>query len=634
MRKLHRCLGWQVAALLLWVVPALAAAESFRFRQSITAPDGWTRLVVPDSVLEKCRPQLSDLRILSEPGESPFVLEDRLRLVDAKLEFTNVVNSPGRETLAELDRGVRPALCRSLEIQVADGPGFLKRVVLEGSDDRVTYATLARGSIFRTGEASNLMLGFAPTDKRYLRLRIDDRINAPITPVTATLQQDGERPALDELGIKPVMISGSTSDVDTYALELPASNLLLASLGVEVSDPAFFRTARLYELLMFRGELSRRLISEAVLHRAPNGEGLLQLPVEAIVGRRLELELERNAMPLAVVQFKALVRSRVLLFRAPAGRHLVLAYGSDQAKLPHYDLAAALATAIPVTWNPAVLGAVMTETSSQGSTFGPGRGGTVERSLWQRRQNIQLPRTGTLAYLDLPPAVCRQLPSVRILDPAGAQVPYVLEAEPRRSKARLDYQIIHKSRLTQIRVTHLAVDSPLDAIELTATAPDYFERAIEVTEAVSDARGEIGQRTLARTVWKRSPGSTQAQLSLAIDPPSQSELTVNIDDADNAPLTLSDIAAQLSQRRIDFAFAPSDRLSLYWLNPGTERPLYDLTLIADTLLMSAALPATLGAIEITRTPNQPVPKWFWWATSAAGILVTLVLARTLLSPSK
>jgi hypothetical protein len=391
---------------------------------------------------------------------------------------------------------------------------------------------------------------------------------------------------------------------------------------------------RIQELVLFRGELSRRLISDGQWTRSPTGDEVTSVKVNATVNRQLEIEVGHLTNRLAVKRFVAWVRPRVAVFNAPPGVHLRLAYGSDAATKPRYDIAAALNAGLPTTWGKASLGATSDSGTTAGTTAAPRRGQQIEVSAWQQRQPVVLPAQGTLAYIDVAGAVLRHLASLRIVNSRHAQVPYVLETDSRHSSVTLQYRTAQKAGHTKLQILGIAAESQVESIGITATEPAYFERSVEVTEAVAGARRGATRRTLGRIVWKRAQGEPVAQFWIPIEPPLTTELEVDIDNGDDAPLTITTVCAQMPVRRIDFEYSPGENLAVYWGNPNASPPRYDLSMIAGQILSSQALPATLGTLERTHEEASKTPKWFWWAAVVAGLIVAAVLARAVMgSPS-
>jgi hypothetical protein len=226
------------------------------------------------------------------------------------------------------------------------------------------------------------------------------------------------------------------------------------------------------------------------------------------------------------------------------------------------------------------------------------------------------------------------LASLRIVNSRHAQVPYVLETDSRHSSVTLQYRTAQKAGHTKLQILGIAAESQVESIGITATEPAYFERSVEVTEAVAGARRGATRRTLGRIVWKRAQGEPVAQFWIPIEPPLTTELEVDIDNGDDAPLTITTVCAQMPVRRIDFEYSPGENLAVYWGNPNASPPRYDLSMIAGQILSSQALPATLGTLERTHEEASKTPKWFWWAAVVAGLIVAAVLARAVMgSPS-
>lgn len=621
---------------LLCLVAALASAhgtaqaEGFRYRQPLKADTGWVRLTLPNEVLQECRPDLGDLRVLAGSNEVPYALEEELVPASQVLEFRNVESHVGRETTALLDRGEHAAASDWLELSIASSTAFLKPVVVESSQDGVSFARVAQGSVFRTPAVSNLRIGFAPNDRRYLRVQLDDRSSAPIQPVSAALHLSRNETPLQSYRLAAKPTAGPDVSFDTYAVELPAANLHVASLDIETGESAFARTVRAYDLLLFRDELSRRLISEGLLSRSPTGSTPVALQLNANVGRRLEIEVEHLGNRLPVQGVTVLARPRVLLFNAPTGA-LQLAYGQSTAAAPRYDIATALRAGPPPTWGTATLAGGAIDQPNASESLRPRRGQRLDVTSWERRQPVSLPSHGTLAYLDLGGPVVSHLASVRIVDGSGAQVPYLVESDFRHTSLRLQHRIAHQGAHTKITISGLDPDAWVEAVGFSAVAPEYFERSLEINEVDPNTRGRKAKRQLGRAVWKRAPGEARSEFWIPIEKPHASEIELDIDNGDDAALAITSVLGRLAIKRVDFEFSPKEQLSLFWRNPQASPPRYDLPLIANRVFSSPALPASLGPLELTHPVSPAIPKWFWAAAIVAGLIIALVLARAMMS---
>jgi len=628
-----RVFPWTIVVPLLLLSSICSGNDEFRFRRGLKTSSGWSRLDLPFDVLAHCRTDLSDIRILSSDGEIPYALEEDLGEPALNLDFSNVESRPGLDTVAQLDRGERRFLCSSIDVTIAGDEPFLKPVVLEASDDRVSFRSIGQGSIFRTPSGQMLRIRFAPNDRRYLRLRLDDRQSAKLLPLSAQFQRESPQGTHQELTFQPQLIPGTDSSVDTFAIHLPSANLNVLSLALDVSDPAFSRNLRVYESVIFRGELARRLVGEGLITRSPSGDSVTSVRLGSLLSRELEIEIERLTTRLTIKEIRVTIRPRRLLFLASGSLNLSLAYGSNSAKAPKFDLLAAMSSGRPDRFNEAQLSAPEQEQRITEKSLSPTRGPQIAAKDWAHRQALRLPSGSRIAYLDLPSQVSRQLNSVRVCNHDLQQVPYVFEASSRQIVRSLQFRAKQSPGHTEVIVSGLNPESPLESIHLTASAPEYFERRIQVTESISDARGEIGKRPIGQGVWLRRSDNPTQDYSISLNAPRNKEITIGIEDGDNPMLTLTGVSGQMSTRRIDFVVEPGDALFLYWGNPNAATPRYDLALIADAVLSSPALGASLGAVEDTIPAHAKTPYWFWWAAIGAGFIVVFVLARTLRSVS-
>jgi|HubBroStandDraft_1064217.scaffolds.fasta_scaffold02408_9 hypothetical protein len=107
-----------------------------------------------------------------------------------------------------------------------------------------------------------------------------------------------------------------------------------------------------------------------------------------------------------------------------------------------------------------------------------------------------------------------------------------------------------------------------EVVELSPTAPDYFERQVVVSQETFDQRGITGRRTLGTATWKKRPGEPFVPLRISLSHPEGPTFLVAIDNGDNPALALGPAAVEIALRRVDFAFEPGDRLTLLTGNPG------------------------------------------------------------------
>ncbi len=136
-----------------------------------------------------------------------------------------------------------------------------------------------------------------------------------------------------------------------------------------------------------------------------------------------------------------------------------------------------------------------------------------------------------------------------------------------------------------------------------------------------------------RSRLRRIANAPALPLTIPIARPTGRRIRVEIENGDNAPLSISGAAVWTSSPRIDFVFAPGDRLTLLSGNPDALAPRYDLELVAARILSSPAQAARLRTpVTAAAAPKPATTRFLWVAIVAAVVLVGVVLARTLRAP--
>ncbi len=608
----------------------LAALLPFRHERPVRAAGGWSRLEIPDAVLDACRPGLPDLRVLDAGGrEVPFARESAAAPAAQPLPVRNVESAPRRETAAEVDRGpaAGPALEITLEIPQAD---FLKPVVAESSEDRASWREAARGSVFAAGRVRQTTIRLrAPSDRRFWRIRLDDRNSEPVEIRSVAFTPVRERAAPERslpLTLSP--IEPREGKVSRYRASLPAANLAVASLRLTAAQPAYSRAVRVFERVLFRDRVTRRLVGEGVIARSPGAGGTDRVALNGLTGRGLEIEIDDgDSPPLTLTGAEASVHSPAILFYAPEGKPLRLAYGSPSAEAPSYDLSAALKASSGLKTKPAALGPEEAAAVASSPLAAPPRGSALDPEQWSARRPILLPPGEGVAYLDLD-GIEGISGDLRISDAGNRQVPYIRESRP--IPARRDVPLSASVEGTRTIALLRPIDPALeiDSVELTAKPVDYFSREVTVLEELRDERGPAGLRTLGSVRWEKRAEEPPAPLRIPIARPSRTSLRVEIENGDNAPLALASAAILFSRERIDFLYGRGDSLTLLAGNPAAAPPKFDLELLAGRILSAPAEPARLGP-PARRAEEKAMPKWFWPAVAVSGVLVALALLRGL-----
>ncbi len=629
----RRAIAAKACTALLAVALLSMKSDGFGYAREVQSKPGWAVLELPRELLAHAQGDLADLRLLADSEEQPWLLEEQLPRALKRFELA-LVESTAEQTTGLIDRGEHPALSSSLSVELQGGEPFLKPIVIEASDDKVSFRQIAKSSIFRVGASSSMTVRFAPNDRRYLRLRLDDRNGAPVRPQYLVLESSGaDARALAPLAAELKPKAAENLGVDTYTLELPSAHLPVRVLRFAVDSPAFSRRVSVYERLLFRDELSRRLVGEAVLFRSASGESSLTLALADVSSPTLEIEVQRAEGSLHISQAEYLVAPRRLVFFAPATAvgKLELLYGAPAVSAPHYDLAQALAHGQPPALTEATLGAERKLSNVAAAPLASAARAALDGAArWPSRAPIVLPAQGSIAYLDLEGEVAAAPYRLRIVDAKNQQVPFIVEAAQRTSERPAQWSAHSEANKTQVTLSPLGAHDALSGIKLEASAPEYFSREVSVYETTTDARGPVARRGLGSATWVHHPKESKASLYIAVARPSTKQLFVEVDDGDNVPLTISAVAVELARPRIDFAFQPGDELSLLWGNREASAPRYDFALLSSQVLASAASPARVKLTEQPPHDESPArPRWFWLVPVLGAALVLLVLARTL-----
>lgn len=604
---------------------AAISEATFRFTRPLETAAGWSILTLPDDVLDACRPGLPDVRVTDAAGRDvAYAFASSAGGEALRFELVNVESVAGKETTALLDRGEHPPLARSAELEITESE-FLKPVTLEASQDSHSYRETARGSLFATSELRSTRLRFPPNDRRFWRFRFDDRNGAPINPVAVRVEAAGEPPATREISLPTLLSAGEDASIVTT--HLPAANLGVTALRLSIHEPAYERRVRVFERVFFRDEILRRLVGSATIRRSPDTAADAEIAICDLTGRNVVIEIENgDSPPLRVLGLTARAQPPQLLFFS-AGGPLNLIYGSSSAAWPRYDLAAALRGGRPTALTTATLGPAR-QLGAPAPVAAPPRGAPLDVTAWKTHQPIVLPASGTIAYLDLQEPLARQVASLRIVDSENRPVPYAVEQSVRRVTRSLLPRVRQNGTRTLVEISGLDPSQPADALRLFASAPEYFSRGLTVLEEERDARGITGHRMLGTARWDRRPGERPHPVDIPVAPPRTNSLRVEIENGDNAPLQIDRVEIQTPFVRIDFVFAPGERLSLLSDNPQASSPPYDFAMIADRVLAAPARAARLGPSTTTRE-QVCLPKWFWVAVAGGALLVGLALVRTL-----
>jgi hypothetical protein len=646
--------------------------SAWRYRRSavIPAQEGFASIALPPEVAAHSQGDLRDLRLVGPEGaEIPYVVDrvvDREatrrwagRLVDTRREPIGPAEEGGGRSVWVVDLGEERTFDTvTLEIGASD---FAKRMRLEASTDGATWRTLREDAgVFDAAWAPRVHHTVLPVPEtgrgRYLRLTTSDHRRSPPVSV-AGVTVSATRRAEGEEWRRPLALSRIEGKAGSrYRLDLPPT-FPLEFLTLEADDAAFARGVRLLEVREVSGQKAERVLAEGLLYRvkladaALSGE-CLSLPV-ASAGQGGELVLEvadGDSPPLKRPRVTVSAPTVRLLFAAGPGP-LTLYYGNEVTRAPLYDLGPVrerLALSAPAA---ATLGPEVENARYQRAAplpFAAPRGAAVEVHRWKALRKLALGGSEDLHALTLAPedlAVLRpDLGDIRLVDEEGRQVPYILEAGAALATVPLTVERVsdpmRADRRTESRyrlrpregTSGRPLILPLAALELEVLER-FFDRPARLLTEAPGGRGEralfVGR--LARNVEPRAQGAPPP-LVISLDGSRHSELTLQVDEGDNAPLTLTAARAVVRVPRITFK-SGSGGYQLLLGNRDATVPRYDLASLRQEVLAYSALAASASSAEANPAFRRFVgdywsdapPTLLLWGTLLLAVVALLLL---------
>lgn len=669
-----------LALLGLAAPPALPAeAPRARFERPIVPGAAGPNRLDPDlPLLVGAAPTLADLRLYDGGGrEVPYLLVPPARRLPEWLSGRLLpVAATKTASGFEVDLG---ALARVDRLRLEGLPApFLKRYRLEGGGDRSRWTELVgQGTLFDLPDQalSDLEVGFAPGDYRYLRITWDDRNSAVAglpTGVSARRVLATDPPAPLAVPVEWVR-RGSEPGVSRYHLRLPGSTLPVVALRLETERGNLLRRATVTQGRFGSGEVVAVPVGSGTLRRAERGDlaaADLRIELDPLLGPELDLTVEDGDNPpleLTGVQAE-LAPLPWIYFEAPGREAVTARYGDPRqtpgARPPRYDLEAVregLGKIRPAAarWGePANRELPPAEAGPGGPGELPTTGAPLDTAAFRHSRPVPAPagaKEGSapvLTSLLLDAAVLARSPGLadlRLADRQGRQIPYLVDRRSERLDLGLPPLAAEKDERGERGVTRYAVTLPEPSLPearlVLSTSARVFEREVRLVRLVSAEgsgrrrdRGRVGEETVAEAVWRHAdPESAPPPLVLDLPPAGRGALELRIDEGDNEPLPLLPPRLLLPAIRIRFFYpaqpaGPEAAVRLLYGQPGLQAPRYDLALLAPRLLGSAAEEVELAPEKGGGRDDgaEPFPRWAFWGVLGLLVLVLLaVLARLL-----
>ncbi len=610
---------------------------------------------LPPELVARAQADLRDLRLLDATGaEVPFVVDlvstqapaDRIvgKLVDVRREarrWSEFVVDLGRQVTVE-----------RLTLSIPD-QDFAKSLRVEASNDSHDWRLVRRDAgVFDHAWGTRIHHTEVTLDEgisaRYLRLTLDDRRSRTVDVVGVVATERPQVAGARWLWPVPISRQDAAHGVSRYRLELPPG-FRFDRVQLACSDAAFARHVAVLDVQTQAGRVEERSLGQGVLYRLQVGE-------PALAGESLALDFELSTLgttmleiqdgdspPLHNVQVQVGGPRQRLLFPV-RGEPLVLYYGNPATRAPVYDLEALRSRLVRIVDHAeARLGPELSNPKHQPPaplSFVAIFGGECETSRWRWRRPLVI-ESGTDIYTLRLTAqdvgfLRPDLGDLRIVaerEGERPQVPYLLEDDAAEERVLLQVARLPGPRQTTSRYglklpptleSEPVLPLPLTALELDVAEP-FFQRPVRVLVPHAHA-GErvLYQGSLARNAHERGP------LRIPLGAQRLAEALVEIDEGDNAPLTLRNAWAVLGVPRIVFKAAPG-RYALISGNPAAAPPRYDLALLRRQLLAYSALDVKPAALEPNPSFRRPVTEYFSQAPPTAVLWIVIVGAVVVLT---
>ena len=528
---------------------------------------------------------------------------------------------------------------------------FLKRVQIEASGDRSHWTLLVPdGTLF---DLPNDGLALTALDVpagsyRYLRLTWDDRASRRMPlprQVEARVASATRGPAPLRTAVT-VERRPSEPGKSRFRIRLPGAHLPIVAIELSLGGGNVLRTARLSEGRLQGSTVVPTELGNATLRRSVR-DGLaaaeLRIPIVPPSESQLELAVDDgNNPPLDVTGATAVFATLPFIFLESTGDTLVARFGSDRLAAPKYDLEAERDHVPALTLATAHWGASREVAAAADSAIAmPTAGAQIDAERFRYARSIPLGAAGLVTLpLDAAALAHGSLGDIRIATADGHQVPFLFERldEPLAVTLPAPERLTNgRDQATRSRYRIRLPYANLPASRLVIhTDARVFDREVSLEmlpSAEDDPRARAGPVTVAVTTWRHTdPELPPPALSLELPQLHVAELSLVVDEGDNAPLPLRDATVLLPAYRLRFFRDGHTPLTLLYGRSDLGTPRYDLALLAPRLLGAPAQDVAASAERETRDVTGVTPTIVFWCALALAVLALVVLIARLLRP--
>lgn len=617
---------------------SMLSGTSSPLRYDVTAINGQRRFQFEGG--------LDDLRLRDENGsEVQYLLVAPPARVPVWKETRTISPIPATKTTSGIEAAFgAPMTIDRISIAGIPAP-FLKRLRVDGSGDRVHWTVLApETTLFDLPEQQlrNLEVGFTPGEYRYLRLVWDDRSSARVREVSGIKARLSDlQPAPQQLAI-PLEFRKKTAEAgkSRYRLSLPGPHLPVASIELQVMNPNVYRNAAVSEPRFNGSTLEPAELGNGRLRRAQRDGTVAEemaIPISFPAGADLDLVVDDgNSGPLNINRIVArLAPLPWIYFESANDAPLTATWGDPSLRLPHYDLEASRdsieRTHPPLATLPAKIARPPQSTATKPL---PLAGAPLDRKPFRRSRVVApLPRGLTSLVLDADVLAHSSLNDLRLVEPTGRQVPYLLE----RRDAPLPISLPVPARVVSGSSSMYRFDLPYDRFPqgtslVISTSARVFDRNVVLQRPADESHGREAE-VLERTEWRSADPDSDAPSITFTTSLSGTAVELRVDEGDNAALPITSAQLLLPSYALRF-FSSGRPITLYYDDPSAQAPRYDLALLAPQLLSESSREVTLPPFTVPRiTPRATERFVFWGVIGVATVVLLITLGRLLTNAS-
>lgn len=313
---------------------------------------GYVTLDIPSGLFSYLKSDLSDLRVVNEDGEVPYVaaVERETRSVSSiPAQMFNLSTIPGDNTSFTVDLG-QSGVFHNLVTVRTTSENFRRMVEVQGSDDALSWRMLnSKGQIFdytvrdiSPVSVEYLSVPYPEATFRYLLVTIRDNGEAPLKIQGAEVRRDVKLDAREIIYTPSLETKENSKDRSTeIMLDLGARGVPHHKARLEIVDTNFSRAVAIFES---DDKFDWRGLGHAYI---------FSIDTSKFYGKQLEFSypesnkrylriaiLNRDDRPLSVSRVTLAGVMRRILFRFDPAQKYYLYAGNPDARRAQYDIEA------------------------------------------------------------------------------------------------------------------------------------------------------------------------------------------------------------------------------------------------------------------------------------------------------